>query len=51
MVREEPQMLRITAEHKHCKCLRHLEGESIAKIFKDNDMSYDFWIVIDIEQI
>lgn len=44
-------MFEIVAEHKYCKCIRRLQGESIAQIYKDNDMSYDYWTVLTIERI
>ena len=42
-------MYAIEVEHKYCKCRRIIEGESIAKAFKENNADPNFWIIKDIQ--
>lgn len=38
-------MYTVTLEHKYCKCIRVLKGESLAKIYKNNNLDMNIWIV------
>lgn len=44
-------MLRLTVEHKYCKCTRVIEGETITKAYKENNTDMSIWQIIDIEKI
>lgn len=43
-------MITITVEHKYCGMMARLEGESIASIYKAYGMSYQVWVVKEIEK-
>lgn len=42
-------MFTITVQHKHCGCTKTLQGESIAKIYKDNGLDLSIWTIERIE--
>lgn len=44
-------MLKVTVEHKYCKCTKVIEGDSISIAFKNSNTNPTVWIVIDIEEI
>jgi hypothetical protein len=43
--------MRITVEHKYCKYIKIVEGNSLYDAFKKNDLDVRVWNVIDIEMI
>ena len=43
-------MITITVEHKYCGMVRQLEGESIASIYRAYGMSYQVWVVKEVEE-
>lgn len=44
-------MLRFTVEHKYCKVTRTIEGINVFEAFKNNQMDWSIWQVIDVEKI
>lgn len=44
-------MLKVTVEHKYCKCTKVIEGDTIAIAFKHSNTDSNIWLVIDIEEI
>jgi hypothetical protein len=43
-------MITITVEHKYCGMVRRLEGESITSIYRAYGMSYQVWVVKEVEE-
>ena len=41
-------MYTLKVEHKYCGCVRVIEGESIAKAFKDTNTDPTVWEIIEI---
>ena len=44
-------MVRLTVEHKYCKCTRVIEGNDLYDAFRKSNTDMTIWIVIDIEKI
>lgn len=42
-------MFNVTLEHKYCSYTKTLQGESLARIFKDNGLDSQIWIVKGID--
>lgn len=42
-------MFNVTLEHKYCGYTKTLQGESLARIFKDNGLDSQIWIVKGID--
>ena len=38
-------MFIVTLEHKYCGYTKTLQGESLARVFKDNNLDNKIWIV------
>lgn len=44
-------MYSIVLQHKYCGMMKSLQGESLAKIAKDNNIDYNIWVIKEIEQL
>jgi len=42
-------MYTVTLKHKHCGYTKTLQGESLARIYKDNNLDKSIWIVKEVE--
>jgi hypothetical protein len=42
-------MMRLTVEHKYCKAIKVIEGNSIIDAYRKNGLDIKIWKVIDIE--
>lgn len=45
------KMYSIVLQHKYCGMVKSLQGESLAKIAKDNNIDYNIWVIKGIEQL
>ena len=42
-------MIRLTVEHKYCKTIKVIEGNSIIDAYRKNGLDIRIWKMIDIE--
>lgn len=42
-------MYTVKLEHKYCGYIKTLQGESLARVFKDNNLDNKIWIVKGID--
>lgn len=44
-------MLEFTVEHKYSKTIHVVEGENVFQAYKNNNLDFNLWTVIDTEKI
>lgn len=42
-------MFTVKLEHKYCGYCKTLQGESLARVFKENNLDKNIWIVKEVE--